>query len=70
MKTRRLKLNIGSVEARTGWTSSKLVFTQYPRLGESRREAVIDIERPSDVEEIRRALSKIVADWKRQMEGV
>ena len=70
MRTRRLKVNIGSVEAHTGWSNSKLVVTQYPRLNESRREVVINIERPSDVEEIRRALNSIVASWKRQMENV
>jgi len=71
MKTRRLKLNIGSVEACTGWSDSKLTFTQYPRHSdEARREAVILIERPSDVEEIRRALNNIVAYWRNRMEDV
>lgn len=68
MRTRRTKLRLSWVEARTGWRDSKLVFTDVS--GNERKQAVINIDAPYELKEIRSQLDKIEDAWRKALDSL
>src|SRR5271157_6663331 len=62
-RTRRTKIDLGCVEAKTAWSDSKLVFVDYDEGGD-RKEVILNIRYPYEITYLRNELNKIVKYWK------
>lgn len=65
MRTRRTKINVYHCETNVSWANSHLKFIEMN--GEERKEVVINIRDPSDVDYIRDQLNKIVDGWHKKI---
>lgn len=64
--TRRLKVEMGCVQASCGWSDSTLTFREWRPDGVV-REAVVGIESPADLRWLRHELEKIEANWRKMI---
>lgn len=68
MRTRRMRIGGGWCTVDKAWAVSSLHFVGHR--GEERQEAVIEFRHPSEIANLRRRLSEIVASWKEALEKV
>lgn len=68
MRTRRTKIGVYHCETNASWANSHIKFIDFN--GEERREVIIQITAPSDVDYIRDQLNKIVEGWHKQLNGM
>lgn len=65
MRTRRTRMPIWMVEAKPAWGSSEIVLTHV--VGDERKEVIIAISSPSDLNYLRERLDKLDAFWREEL---
>lgn len=70
IQRRTLTVRVGRIIARTNWRDAALVVESYSSDRDDLvKVAVIKIEHPLDLAEIRRRCDDIEAHWRQQLEG-
>lgn len=68
MRTRRTKITIVHIEAKTDWQYSRLVISNFSF--DEKKEVVINIQNPHDLARIRRELTKIETRWREELDSL